>query len=461
MKKRYSLALQQLFFLLMIFLSANFSGQIAIGQINKDSTETNPQGSIDMNSVNRKSVFPLVLPSNSPTNFKNFQPSISNPAPGSFIYDDAADCVRYYKKTNVWSDCLGVTNQADLVANCLINGFSGYFNQGQAVVNGEFTVTLTNNSFSTATVALQTSDLVLSGVNGLIVSGVSSSSITLASGQSELITYSITGIPASLGTLTGSWTKLALHCTNTIPVINNAVVGTLNCLSSSAPIATRGETYTANGQLISYTGSNGASYSTQIIPSTGVTGLTMTINGGNTANGSGTLAVSISGIPTGFGNALFAINFGGKTCTFTIPVEEIILVNQKISDQTIGQDVSAILIYSATPSIDPYNGWNSTTNRYTVPFNGKYRVEINQPYKVNVTNDVAMATSIQPAPPYTLGTGSVQNNNNPLVFSGNQTASLSVAAQIYVNLRTCLGCTNASAAYTWFANGTIKIVRVP
>ena len=88
-------------------------------------------------------------------------------------------------------------------------------------------------------------------------------------------------------------------------------------------------TATNNGSLISgvtasgvtssvlYTGGNGGPYSTQSINSTGVTGLTATINAGTLASGSGSLTITISGTPASTGTASFALNIGGQSCTLT------------------------------------------------------------------------------------------------------------------------------------------------
>ncbi|WP_415325835.1 hypothetical protein [Chryseobacterium sp. MMS23-Vi53] len=69
--------------------------------------------------------------------------------------------------------------------------------------------------------------------------------------------------------------------------------------------------------VISYSGGNGSSYNGQTIASTGVTGLTATLSAGNFANGNGILTFTITGTPSGSGNANFIIAVGGQTCSFT------------------------------------------------------------------------------------------------------------------------------------------------
>lgn len=73
--------------------------------------------------------------------------------------------------------------------------------------------------------------------------------------------------------------------------------------------------------VISYTGGNGSSttlqYPAQTINSTGVTGLTASLNAGNLANGNGTLTYTITGTPATVGTANFVLNIGGQTCTLS------------------------------------------------------------------------------------------------------------------------------------------------
>lgn len=68
---------------------------------------------------------------------------------------------------------------------------------------------------------------------------------------------------------------------------------------------------------IPYTGGNGSAYAAQAVASTGITGLTATLDAGNFANGNGTLTYTITGTPSDTGTATFNINIGGQTCTFT------------------------------------------------------------------------------------------------------------------------------------------------
>ena len=56
------------------------------------------------------------------------------------------------------------------------------------------------------------SDLVLSGTTGSVtVTSATPASVTLIAGQSQLLTYNLSGTPAA-GTLTATWSKLSLSC---------------------------------------------------------------------------------------------------------------------------------------------------------------------------------------------------------------------------------------------------------
>jgi hypothetical protein len=73
---------------------------------------------------------------------------------------------------------------------------------------------------------------------------------------------------------------------------------------------------------VPYTGGTGGAYNSQTVSSTGVTGLTATLNAGIFANGSGTVLYTISGTANGSGTASFELSLGGQTCTLTRTVED-------------------------------------------------------------------------------------------------------------------------------------------
>jgi uncharacterized protein (TIGR02145 family) len=99
-------------------------------------------------------------------------------------------------------------------------------------------------------------------------------------------------------------------------------INTLDCGNANI-IGTLEEGTAASGVSIDidYTGGNGGAYSGQSISSTGVTGLTAQLSGGNFANGAGTLTFAISGTPATAGTATFPITIGGETCNLEVTVD--------------------------------------------------------------------------------------------------------------------------------------------
>ena len=73
---------------------------------------------------------------------------------------------------------------------------------------------------------------------------------------------------------------------------------------------------------ITYSGGNGGSYSAQSISSTGVVGLTATLQAGSFATGNGSLTFTVSGTPSSVGNALFSLTIAGQVCSVSMVVQE-------------------------------------------------------------------------------------------------------------------------------------------
>jgi len=114
---------------------------------------------------------------------------------------------------------------------------------------------------------------------------------------------------------------------NSWHVLCGSTVSSLDCegvVLTGLPSGTLSAGVAASGvnSIISYTGGNGGSHIGQTVNSTSVTGLTATLQPGSFANGNGTLTYSITGTPDNGGNANFAINIGGQSCTIEIPVAE-------------------------------------------------------------------------------------------------------------------------------------------
>jgi len=127
-----------------------------------------------------------------------------------------------------------------------------------------------------------------------------------------LIIFNITTqcLEINLGTTTASWQSI---------ICPTPVVGALNCAETTLtgnliPNAA------ASGVSVSvpYTGGNGIAYEGQTVNSTGVTGLMATLAPGTLASGAGSFSYTISGTPSGGGNANFALDIAGKTCTLSV-----------------------------------------------------------------------------------------------------------------------------------------------
>jgi hypothetical protein len=147
--------------------------------------------------------------------------AIATPVNGMLIYDNASNCIKGYEN-GAWTNCYSSGgSSASVIQDCNTNGFQGNFYNGQVLSGTSYSVKITNNSFSSATIAFAAADVVLTGVLGMTVGtptgspALTSGSITLVAGQSVVVSYPITGTPSSKGTLTAKWTKLALTCTKT------------------------------------------------------------------------------------------------------------------------------------------------------------------------------------------------------------------------------------------------------
>jgi len=104
----------------------------------------------------------------------------------------------------------------------------------------------------------------------------------------------------------------------TIGGVCPGIITALNC-SSSTNNGTLTATSAASGvtSVVAYTGGNGGAHTGQVVTSTGVTGLTATLQAGTFSNGSGNVTYTITGTPATSGTASFALNVGGKTCALT------------------------------------------------------------------------------------------------------------------------------------------------
>ena len=106
------------------------------------------------------------------------------------------------------------------------------------------------------------------------------------------------------------------------------VVNSMNCSAVSfSALALINNPYNGTA-TIPYIGGNGVAYTQgAAISSTGVTGLTATLQAGTLSNGNGNLTYIIIGTPTTSGLANFSISFGGQSCSFSLEVGNVIPLN--------------------------------------------------------------------------------------------------------------------------------------
>lgn len=197
--------------------------------------------------------------------------------------------------------------------NCSAGTLTGTAKAGETLTGVTYNATYTGgNGGSYSSLSVPSS-----GVSGLIATieaGV------LANGDGN-VTFKITGNPTNGGTAFFNFTFAGSTCSFSIPVL--APSATVTGLTCGSAVFNPGQAYYAapiNGTVtLPYTGGNGGVYSTQTITSTGVRGLTLTLQAGTLANGNGMLQFTISGTPTITGStgdyAIFPLVFGGQQCS--------------------------------------------------------------------------------------------------------------------------------------------------
>jgi uncharacterized protein (TIGR02145 family) len=100
-------------------------------------------------------------------------------------------------------------------------------------------------------------------------------------------------------------------------------IASLNCAGVSVNGSLNNGAVASNVSfVITYSGGNGGPYSSQSISSTGVLGLTATLQTGSFATGNGSLTFTVFGTPTSVGNALFSLTIAGQVCSVSMVVQE-------------------------------------------------------------------------------------------------------------------------------------------
>ncbi|AZA54796.1 hypothetical protein [Chryseobacterium sp. G0201] len=235
--------------------------------------------------------------------------AITSPPPGLMIYNTTINCMENWNASRWVSKCSGIVS-----LNCLDATHNGTLTSGTSASGVSSVISYTGGNGGSHNGQIVTS----TGVTGLTATLLAGN---FANGNGTL-TYTITGTPSSAGTASFAINIGGQTCILTRTVTEPAgAITTLDCAgATNNGTLTSGTIASGVSSVISYTGGNGGSHSGQVVTSTGVTGLTATLLAGNFANGNGTLTYTITGTPSGAGNATFAINIGGQICNITIIV---------------------------------------------------------------------------------------------------------------------------------------------
>jgi uncharacterized protein (TIGR02145 family) len=202
---------------------------------------------------------------------------------------------------------------------------SPYFVKTETDPNGGSNYTLTGTS------QLLSVPYALYAKNGLPSGGQNGQSITICDGEP---TWTFNGqCPAKIS---------AFNFTDTVH---------LGIITSNFP-ATNCKT------SISYLGGNGGIYGTQTIASTGVTGLTATLNSGVLNSGNGMLELEITGTPNSKGIAFFVLKIGNTICTLSRKIIDANVLNLNCYDTIHYGDFTSSISANGRQTLISYTGGN-------------------------------------------------------------------------------------------------------
>lgn len=199
--------------------------------------------------------------------------------------------------------------------------------------------------------------VVSTGVTGLTAS-LPSGNLSIGNGT---LNFVISGTATSMGTASFSFTIAGKTCTftrNVGPPL--AVVNSLNCAAAThAGVLVDGTPAVNVASIINYSGGNGGRLFSQSVTSTGVTGLTATLNEGNINVGDGSISIQISGTPFSSGIAQFEISLGGQICILSRKVFATAEVAALNCDAVVNRGVlSSGVAASGVSFIVSYTGGN-------------------------------------------------------------------------------------------------------
>lgn len=183
--------------------------QVGIGTSSPDSSSI-----IEVYSENKGVLFPRMTNSQ--------RDAIHLPSHGLLIYSYTDNCLQINSgiDTSPLWDCVSHSFLNLVVNDCNTNGFEGVFVNGHTfTMSNKFTITITNRSLNDSpTLNFDVNDMEFSGISGVSVSSVSPTSAIIPKGGSQIVEYTLSGAPASLGTLTGTWSKWGKSCSNTVEI---------------------------------------------------------------------------------------------------------------------------------------------------------------------------------------------------------------------------------------------------
>jgi hypothetical protein len=311
--------------------------------------------------------------------------AIPTPAEGLIVYcTDCSPAGLCVYDGSAWVElCSGGGSSSTVVADCNVNGFVGEYMSGFATSGASFSITVINNSFSLATISFAAGDVVLSGVSGLTVGTPTPTSAALNAGQSQLVSYPITGTPATTGTLTGTWSKLALSCSDTQAVSGlAAALNDPNYCTNAALNGTymSGAAFTASNTFtVTITNNSGSTINGLPAPATSNLALTWTGTGSlsvasvtpagtyNLANGATrTFTYTLSGTPTSVGTLTTNWTYSDLSC------QKIKTIGLGVATFSLPQSKYVVSIYDGTPITDIQGYIDNAANQFiiNVPYTG-------------------------------------------------------------------------------------------
>ena len=272
--------------------------------------------------------------------------TLSAPATGLLIFNTSTFCIEINQGTPSVPQWEKVKCRTGVISSLDCSGavVSGLLLSGQAASGVSASV-----SYSGGNSGVHSGQTVTStGVTGLMAT-LSAGSFATGAGS---LTYAITGTPASAGTASFALNIGGQTCTLTLTAVVPGSVSTLDCAGATVTgTLVPGQVASGVSASVPYTGGNGGPYSGQTVTSTGVTGLTATLSGGNFASGSGSLSYAITGTPASGGTASFALNIGGQTCTLNISANYVCRAKVNATDY---KNFMCHNLGAANTSVDPF-----------------------------------------------------------------------------------------------------------